>query len=88
MPEVSRFSGIVISMYAEMPARHHAPHFHAYYGERAAALTIADGAVLADSLPTSQRRVLEVWRRARLTELQINWERLQARQRINTIAPL
>ena len=88
MPEVSRFLGMVISMYVETPARHYEPHFHAYYGEHAAVFSIASGQWLAGSLPTPQQRVIEVWRRARLAELLENWERLQARQRINKIPPL
>jgi hypothetical protein len=31
MPEISRFFGIIIRMYAEFSAPHHTPHFHAYY---------------------------------------------------------
>ncbi len=88
MPEVCRFFGIVISMYAETPARHHEPHFHAYYGEQTAVFSIASGQLLAGSLPAPQRRAIEAWRRARQAELQENWERLQARQRITEIAPL
>lgn len=88
MPEVSRFSGIVISMYTETPARHHQPHFHAYYGEHAAVIAIATGEYLASSLPNTQRRIVEEWRLARLSELQTNWVRLQARQKIEKIAPL
>jgi len=88
MPEVCRFLGIVISMYAETPARHHEPHFHAYYGEQAAVISITSGELLAGSLPVSQRRAVAAWRRARRAELQLNWDRLQARQRIIKIAPL
>jgi hypothetical protein len=31
MPELSRFFGIIIRMYAELGDSHHKPHFHAYY---------------------------------------------------------
>src|ERR671925_356236 len=31
MPELSRFFGIIIRMYAEVGGPHHVPHFHAYY---------------------------------------------------------
>lgn len=88
MLEVCRFSGIVITMYAETPARHHQPHFHAYYGEHAGVIAIASGAYLAGSVPNAQQRNIEAWRLARLRELQRNWERLQSRQRIEKIAPL
>jgi hypothetical protein len=31
MPEIARFFGIIIRMFAEAGAPHHSPHFHAYY---------------------------------------------------------
>ncbi|MDP9115508.1 MAG: DUF4160 domain-containing protein [Acidobacteriota bacterium] len=31
MPELSRFLGIIIRMFAEVGAPHHVAHFHAYY---------------------------------------------------------
>ena len=36
MPEISRFFGIVIRMFAEPATRHQRPHFHAYYQDAAA----------------------------------------------------
>lgn len=53
MPEISRFLGIVITMYAEAGERHNIPHIHARYGEYRATLSIATGDVLAGSLPKS-----------------------------------
>jgi hypothetical protein len=38
MPEIARFLGIIIRMYAEPSAPHHRPHFHAYYQD--AVLTV------------------------------------------------
>lgn len=40
MPEISRFRGIIITMYYGDPARHSVPHFHARYGEYQASFTI------------------------------------------------
>jgi len=48
MPEVSRFFGIIISMYYE---DHNPPHFHAMYGEYKATININDFAILEGSLP-------------------------------------
>jgi hypothetical protein len=31
MPELTRFFGIIVRMYAERNAPHHTPHFHVYY---------------------------------------------------------
>jgi hypothetical protein len=36
MPELSRFFGIIIRVFAEPSERHHAAHFHAYYQENVA----------------------------------------------------
>ncbi|MBI2835065.1 MAG: DUF4160 domain-containing protein [Acidobacteria bacterium] len=36
MPEISRFFGIVIRMFAEPTTPHHRPHFHAFYQDRGA----------------------------------------------------
>jgi hypothetical protein len=34
VPELSRFFGIIIRMFAEVGAQHHVPHFHAYYQDK------------------------------------------------------
>jgi hypothetical protein len=39
MPEISRFLGIIITMYFK---EHGAPHFHARYGDFRAAFSIED----------------------------------------------
>ena len=54
MPELSRFHGIIIRMFAEPSAGHHEAHFHAYYQEHAAVVTIRPVAVIAGSLPQRQ----------------------------------
>jgi hypothetical protein len=40
VPEISRFFGIVIRMFAEPAAPHHRPHFHAYYQEASAVYAV------------------------------------------------
>ena len=40
MPEISRFFGIIIRMFAEPAAQHRRPHFHAYYQDLAAVIAI------------------------------------------------
>lgn len=40
MPEISRFLGIIIRMFAEPGMPHHRPHFHAYYQNHAAVFSI------------------------------------------------
>jgi hypothetical protein len=54
MPELSRFHGIIIRMFAEPSAGHHESHFHAYYQEHAAVFTIRPVALIAGSMPQRQ----------------------------------
>ena len=41
MPELSRFYGIIVRMFVEPLGKHNEPHFHAYYQEHSAVVTIA-----------------------------------------------
>ena len=41
MPEITRFFGIIVRMFAEPGASHHEPHFHVYYQNHAAVYGIA-----------------------------------------------
>jgi hypothetical protein len=61
MPELSRFFGIIIRMYAEAGEPHHTPHFHAYYQDHVAIFSIDPVELLAGSLPKSQQRLTEAW---------------------------
>ena len=49
MPEISRFLGIIISMYFD---EHNPPHFHAQYGESKAQILIKDLIVKQGELPS------------------------------------
>ena len=40
MPEISRFFGIIIRMFAEAGAPHHVAHFHAYWRDHVAVIGI------------------------------------------------
>ena len=50
MPEISRFFGIIVRMYAEPGAPHHQPHFHIYYQNEAAVLALIHWISLAVAL--------------------------------------
>ena len=58
MPRISAFYGIVIYMYWQ---DHPAPHFHAFYSGDEAQVRIADGVVMAGSLPTTSARLVATW---------------------------
>jgi hypothetical protein len=88
MPELSRFFGIIIRMYAEPFAPHHLPHFHAYYQNSVAVYTLDPVELIAGSLPSRQRRMVEGWAELHLTELTQDWELLQQGRRPQPITPL
>lgn len=52
MPEISRFFGIIITMYYN---DHGLPHFHAKYGEHKAKILIETGAIVEGGLPRLHR---------------------------------
>ena len=53
MPTVAWFYGIAIAMYYN---DHNPPHFHAQYGQSRAVIGIADGRIIAGSLPPTALR--------------------------------
>lgn len=59
MPEISRFFGFIIRMFAEAGSPHQAPHFHAYYHDGVAVFGIDPIELIAGSLPQKQRRLVE-----------------------------
>ena len=88
MPELSRFFGIIIRMYAEVNAPHHEPHFHAYYQEQVAIYGLDPIELLAGFLPRRQGRLVEAWAEMHQAELQSDWNLLQSGLRPVPIEPL
>jgi hypothetical protein len=88
MPELSRFFGIIIRMYAEPFAPHHLPHFHAYYQEAVAVCGLNPVEWIAGSLPLRQQRLVEAWAEMHRDELMEDWRLLQHGRRPQPIAPL
>ena len=88
MPELSRFLGIVIRMFAEVGAPHHVAHFHAYYQGEVGIFSIDPVGLIAGSLPQRQLRFVEAWAELHQTELQADWQRLQEGLKAVPIAPL
>lgn len=84
MPEISRFYGIVITMYYVEHAR---SHFHARFGGQSISIEI-DGDGLNGSFPPHRLPLLYEWRDAHREELLANWERLRRHERPVAIAPL
>ena len=92
MPELSRFFGIVITMYF---LDHGAPHIHAYGGNRRhpdwmIRIRVSDGAVLDDDdrCPSVARRLVKEWVAHRRPELEEAWRAMGANRPPGKIAPL
>jgi hypothetical protein len=84
MPEISRFFGIVITMYY----RDHSPaHFHARYGEYRAVVDILDGRV-EGFLPPRALGMVEEWRRGHSEKLLENWRSALEGRPLSPIAGL
>lgn len=88
MPEIARFFGIIIRMFAEPAGPHHRPHFHAYYQEGVGIFAIDGIELIAGSLPRRQQRLVEAWAELHQSELLADWERLQSGQLPFKIEPL
>lgn len=88
MPELSRFFGIIIRMFTEVGGQHHLAHFHAYWQDQVAVVSIQPVDVIAGSLPTRQRRLVEAWAELHQQELLDDWSRLQNGQAPVPIDPL
>ena len=88
MPEMARFLGIILRMYAEPSAPHHRPHCHAYDQDAVGISSLDTIALISGALPRRQHRLVEAWAELHQDELVTNWERLQAGQLPHKIDPL
>ena len=88
MPEICRFFGIIIRMYAEPNVPHHRPHFHAYYQNEIVVYAVDKTETIAGGLPRRQQRLVEAWAELHQDELRTNWGRLQSGQPPRRIDPL
>ncbi len=84
MPEISRFYGIVIYMYV---TEHNPPHFHVWYKEYKATVTI-DGGIVKGNMPRRALNLVYEWLDMHRTELLENWERMRNAQAFVKINPL
>ena len=75
-------------MYWEAGARHHLPHFHAYYQEATAIFSIDPVEIMEGAMPRRQQRLIEAWAELHQNELVADWELLQAGRRPLPIEPL
>ncbi len=85
MPEISRFYGIIISMYYD---DHNPPHFHARYGGNRAAIEIPTLRVLEGKLPPRVLGLVVEWASQHQPELMNNWEATRNDRPAQRIQPL
>jgi hypothetical protein len=86
MPEISRFYGIIITMYWD---DHNPPHFHARHGENFAKFTIESAEMLDGDFNKRDVRLIQAWVELHREELLFNWrELLKDNPQFNTIEPL
>jgi len=88
VPELCRFFGIIIRMYAEPDTPHHKPHFHAYYQDRVGIYSLDTLELIGGRLPRRQQRLVEAWAELHQQELLADWQRLQQGKRPVPIKPL
>ncbi|MBI4456684.1 MAG: DUF4160 domain-containing protein [Acidobacteria bacterium] len=72
MPEISRFFGVIVRMFAEPLGQHHRPHFHAYYQDDVAIIAIDPIELIGGNLPRRQQRLVEAWTEIHQSELMEN----------------
>jgi hypothetical protein len=70
MPEISRFLGIIITMYFD---EHDPPHFHVRYNEHRASVDIRTLNITVGSLPAKVRGLVQEWAELHKDELLDMW---------------
>ena len=85
MPTISEFFGIVIRMYYE---DHAPPHFHAYYAEFSASVTIDTLELKEGHLPNRAFRMVLEWAFRYRSELMQNWDLARDHRPMARIPPL
>ena len=87
MPELSRFEGIIVSMYFDDKQKHHKPHIHAIYGEHEITIGL-DGELLEGAFPKKKLLLLQSWMILHEDELYAAWNNAVRKLPISKINPL
>lgn len=85
MPEISRFFGIIITMYYN---DHSPPHFHVRYGRQKALIDIQNLAILEGQLKPRTLGLVVEWAALHQAELMHNWNLARQQQALEDIEPL
>ena len=84
MSEISRFYGIIITMYFP---DHNPPHFHVRYNEYKAIVDISTG-LINGNMPGRAVKMINEWMELHKNELLENWKKMEKGESISTINPL
>ena len=85
MPEISRFYGIIISIFYD---EHNPPHFHARYGKNKVAIDIRTLEALEGKIPPRALKMVKEWASQHQLDLMHGWELAQANKPLEKISPL
>ena len=85
MPEISRFLGIIITMYYN---DHPPPHFHVRYNQQKAIIDIETLSILEGKLSPRILGLVIEWAALHQTELIQNWQLARLQVPLEPITPL
>ncbi|MEH1882497.1 MULTISPECIES: DUF4160 domain-containing protein [unclassified Nostoc] len=85
MPEISRFFGIIITMYYN---DHPPPHFHVRYNNQKAIVSIQTVEILEGELTPRLLKLVTEWATLHQAELMEDWELARDNQTLQKISPL
>jgi len=85
MPQISRFFGIIISMYFN---DHNPPHFHAQYGDEECLISITDLSIMEGKIPSRALGMVIEWAVLHQEELLANWQKATNLEPLDKILPL
>jgi hypothetical protein len=85
MPEISRFFGLIITMYWK---DHSPPHFHVRYEKQKATFSIKTGTLLEGTMPNRAQRLILEWWQEHKHELETCWEFAENNKPLPKIQPL
>jgi hypothetical protein len=85
VPEISRFLGIIITMYYN---DHPPPHFHVRYNQQKAIIDLKNLSILAGKLSPKVLELVMEWAAIHQIELLENWQLARQNRPLNPIQPL
>ena len=84
MPEISKFFGIIVSLYWR---DHNPPHIHFTYGEYECSISVLDR-VVDGKAPSKVIAKVNEWMDLHEDEILSRWEKAQKGEKIDRIEPL